>query len=76
MQKRLEGGQVGHEEGGVVAPGQLLDLRGQLRLEVEAEAAAGVGLDGRTGMVGGQLEELGCVGQLREPVVELGLQLA
>jgi hypothetical protein len=59
-----------------VAPGQLLELRGKLRLDAEAEAAAGVGLDGRTGMVGGQLEELGCVGQLREPVVKLGLQTA
>ena len=56
--------------------GQLVELRGQLRLEAEAEAAAAVGLDGRTRPVGRQLEQLGGVGQLRAPVVELRLEVA
>ena len=62
------------------SPGQVLELRGELRLEVEAEAPTDERLGGWTGVVGRQLEQLGGVGQLRDPVVELrpecaGLQL-
>jgi len=70
-QQRLEPSQHGHEQRGIVAPAQGLELGRQLGGQAEREVRAAGGLHGRPRPVRGQVQGGRQVGQRRLPVVKL-----
>ncbi|RYZ46020.1 MAG: hypothetical protein EOO72_02890, partial [Myxococcaceae bacterium] len=74
VQHGLEGSQQHHERRGAFTLGQGLHLFGEIARQVHGHRLAAPGGDGRTRLVGGQLQHEGCTRQLLLPPAELLLQ--
>ncbi len=73
LQQCLERGQQQHEQRDVVLLRQLLQARGQLRVQGQPQAGTAVALHGRTRVIGGQLQHHRLIAQLLTPVHQLTL---